>query len=221
MNQDGSMQNNEALYRARILRRLRSYFKPGLKVLDAGCGPGGVAEIFTDWGCRVTAVDLEPHPAVWAQRARLGIEFRQASAEALDYPDASFDVVWVMDALHHMADPKRGLAELARVAKPGAPLIVVESNRQNPLLYVRMTLIARHETFTRRQMRRMLDAVDRDYLYYMVESRCLPWSWPWLLALQNLASDGLERLRMLDPWLTYQVAVLRGWGRKSRPEARP
>lgn len=214
------MRNNEVVYRERILRRLKGYFKPGLKVLDAGCGPGIVAEIFAGLGCRVTGIDVDPHPAEWAERGRLGIEFKQASAEALDYPDGTFDAVWVMDALHHMENPVRGLAELARVTKPGAPLIVVESNRGNPLLYVRMTLIARHETFTRRQMRRMLDTVDSGYLYYMLESRCLPWSASWLLALQNLASDALESVRVLDPWLTYQVAVLRGWGAKTRPAAR-
>jgi len=212
------MQNNERVYRERIMRRVQAYFRPGMHILDAGCGPGASSEQFASLGCRVTAVDVEPHPDEWKRRGQLGITFRQASAESLDYPDATFDAVWVMDALHHMEKPDRGLAELARVAKPGAPIVVVESNRENPLLFVRMTLIARHETFTRARLRGMLTKIDPKYKGFMLETRCLPWSWPWLLALQSVTSDILEGVRILDPWLTYQIGVLKGWGGKERPE---
>jgi ubiquinone/menaquinone biosynthesis C-methylase UbiE len=211
------MRPNERNYRERLLRRLRPYLKAGMTVLDAGCGPGAAAEMLAELGCRVTAIDVEPHPAEWEARARLGIAFSKASAESLEFADGSFDAVWVMDALHHMEDPERGLAELARVAKPGAPVLVIESNRRNPILYLRMTLIAGHQTFSRARFRRMLAAVDPDHGYFMVESRCLPWSWPWLLTLQNALSDLLERARCFDPWLTYQIGVLKGRGRAARP----
>src|SRR5512135_2478802 len=111
------METRERVYRERLLRRLRQHFPAGARVLDAGCGPGDGAELLAELGCRVVAVDVEPHPEDWARRARPDIEFRQGTAESLDFPDASFDAVWVMDALHHMERPDRALDELLRVAK--------------------------------------------------------------------------------------------------------
>ena len=202
------MNKNEIVFRERIWRRLRSYLRPGMAVLDAGCGPGAMAEALARMGCQVTAVDLEPKPE-WEERSRLGIKFIQASAEALDFNADTFDAVLVMDALHHMENPEKGLAELARVAKPAAPILVVEGNRRNPLLFVRMTLIAGHQTFSRSRLRSMLRTVDPHFDYFMIETRCLPWSWSWLPAWQNWASDLLERARFLDAWLTYQIGILR------------
>jgi ubiquinone/menaquinone biosynthesis C-methylase UbiE len=208
---------NERQYRERLLRRLDGYFRPGQRVLDAGCGPGAMAELLSERGLRVTAMDVEPHPAEWERRRALGITFLRASAEALEFADGEFDAVLVMDALHHMQDPERGLAELARVAKLGAPVIVIESNRQNPLLFLRMTLLAGHATFTRRRLKKMLTRIDPEYGYFMVETRCLPWSWPWLLAVQTRTSDWCERVPLLTPWLTYQIGILRGGGRRPEP----
>ncbi len=217
------MEIRERVYRERLLRRLRPYFPAGARVLDAGCGPGDGAEMLAELGCRVVALDVEAHPEDWARRARPEIEFRQGSAESLDFPDAAFDAIWVMDALHHMENPGRALAELLRVAKPGAPVAVIESNRRNPLLYLRMTLIAGHRTFTRRRLRGLLDQAGAQYKFFMAESRCLPWNWPWALALLNAWGDLAEGLRLLDPWLTYQIAVVPGLGRRpgSGEQARP
>jgi SAM-dependent methyltransferase len=206
------LEPKERLYRERIMRKVRHLLQPGMRVLDAGCGPGAGAELLAALGCKVLAVDERAYPE-WEQRRGLGIEFQTGSAEKLPFADASFDAVWMMDALHHMEWPEKALAELVRVAKPAAPVIVIETNRQSPITFVRMTLLAGHQTFGRRKMRRLLSGVQPGFKFFMVETRCLPWNWPWALGLLNIASNVLEGLRVLNPWLTYQVGILTGQGR--------
>lgn len=206
----------ERLYRERILRRVKSLLRPGMTVLDAGCGPGAGAEMLAELGCRVLAVDERAYPE-WEQRKKLGIRFQTGSAEKLAFENAAFDAVWMMDALHHMEWPERALAELVRVAKPGAPVVVIETNRQSPITFIRMTLVAGHQTFGRAKMRRMLTGLQPDVRCLMVETRCLPWNRTWALGLLNLASNLLERLRIFDPWLTYQMGILKGAGQAVEP----
>jgi SAM-dependent methyltransferase len=94
---------------------------PGQRVLDVGCGPGALtAQLVERVGReRVTAVDPSA-PFVEAARSRLpGVEVRQAPAEALPFPDDSFDVALAELVVHFMADPVVGLREMARVTRPG------------------------------------------------------------------------------------------------------
>jgi SAM-dependent methyltransferase len=94
---------------------------PGQRVLDVGCGPGAfVAELVERVGASsVTAV--EPSPTfVAAVRSRFpGVDVRAASAEDLPFGDDTFDLACAQLVVHFMDDPSRGVAEMARVARPG------------------------------------------------------------------------------------------------------
>jgi len=211
------MRLNEKMYFERFFRGLAGFFPETANVLDVGCREGDDAVLLHNkFKCRVTAVDIESYEAEWQKRASSTLQFIKASAEALPFSDASFDAVWIKDALHHMANPLQALKELQRVTKPQAPIVVIEANRYNPLLYVHMTLMAGHQHFTRRQFRRMLQQVDPDYTYRMMESRCLPWRAEWLLQIFGKFEDLLEKTEIFNPWLTYQIAVIRGG--KNSPE---
>jgi ubiquinone/menaquinone biosynthesis C-methylase UbiE len=97
-------------------------------VLEVGCGEGRLAQHLVTRGTRkvtrgtrgvrptrFVACDLEL-TAVAAGLDPL-IELRQASIYALPFEDASFDLVVCCEVLEHLADPGRGLAEVARVAR--------------------------------------------------------------------------------------------------------
>jgi ubiquinone/menaquinone biosynthesis C-methylase UbiE len=203
----------EKVYLRRLLRHVRHLFHAGSQVLDAGCGDGRIAELFLDWGCKVTAVDVESHPAEWARIGKRGVAFQQVSAEALPFPDARFDVVLAKDAFHHMEHPIKALAELQRVAKPDGAVVVIEANRRNPVFYVHLTLLGGHQHFTRKALRGFLGQADPGFGYAQAESRCLPWDWPWILGCLEFFEETLEQVRIFNPWLTYQIGLVKGKGR--------
>ncbi len=100
----------------------RGRLASGLRVLDVGCGIGGPARYLAgEQGCRVVGVDLtaEYIEAATALAERVGlahaVEFRQADALDLPFPDAAFDVVWTEHVQMNIADKQRFYAELARV----------------------------------------------------------------------------------------------------------
>lgn len=98
--------------------------RAGQRALDVGCGPGALtAELVRRLGVDAVAAIEPSAPFVAAVRARFpSIDVRPGVAEELPYADASFDVVLAQLVVHFMADPVVGLSEMARVARPGAPV---------------------------------------------------------------------------------------------------
>lgn len=100
----------------------------GRSILDAGCGHGRLAAALIGRGAGITAVDPDEAAVAAAAKAAPAARIEQASAEALPFPDASFDGVVMLNSLHHVpvASQAGALAGLARVAREGAPVLVVE-----------------------------------------------------------------------------------------------
>ena len=92
-------------------------------VVDVACGTGAVAlELVRLTGCSVVGVDQSPEMLAEARRrlADHRIEFVQAAAQALPFEDSSFDGLTAAYLLRYLDDLPAGLAELARVLRPGA-----------------------------------------------------------------------------------------------------
>jgi SAM-dependent methyltransferase len=108
------------------------------RVLDVGCGPGVLtAELVARFGAdRVDAIDPTPG-FVTAARERLpGVDVRQGSAEDLPFVDGAYAASYAQLVVHFMADPVRGLAEMARVTRPGgqvAACVWDHGGRRGPL----------------------------------------------------------------------------------------
>jgi ubiquinone/menaquinone biosynthesis C-methylase UbiE len=100
----------------------------GVKVLDVGCGSGALARVLVAEGAEVTGVDPNRQALTAARSVAPAAHFEQAGAEALPFEDAAFDVVLIVNALHHvpLAAMDRALAEAARVTRPAGLLIVIE-----------------------------------------------------------------------------------------------
>jgi ubiquinone/menaquinone biosynthesis C-methylase UbiE len=94
---------------------------PGQRALDVGCGAGALtAELVQRLGARaVSAVDPS-ESFVAAVRSRFpDVDVRISSAEQLPYPDDSFDCALASLVVSFMTDPVAGLADMARVTRPG------------------------------------------------------------------------------------------------------
>src|SRR6266702_4517630 len=103
--------------------------KPGMRVLDAGCGRGEVLLACARRGAEVFGIDYS-EGAVELSRETLaevpGAEVVSGSVEALPWPDASFDRIVFGDVIEHLhsAQAKRALLELHRVLRPGGLLVI-------------------------------------------------------------------------------------------------
>lgn len=93
--------------------------KPATRLLDIACGTGVAAAQAAAAGARVTGVDFSPEMIDEARRRHPTIAFQTADAEALPFPDASFDAVIANFGIHHVERPERALGEARRVLKAG------------------------------------------------------------------------------------------------------
>lgn len=108
----------------RLVRHAR--IRSGQDVLDVACGTGVVAITAARQGAKVHGIDLTPELVVRARQnaalAEVPVEFVQGDAEALPFPDASFDVV--VSQFGHIFAPRSQVVtkELLRVLRPGGTL---------------------------------------------------------------------------------------------------
>ena len=99
----------------------------GMRVLDAGCGPGFYAEALAEAGASVTAFDASPD---LVRRARLRVGSRaDVRLWDLEQPlswlsDDRFDLAVMALVIHHVRDRSQALSELHRVLRPGGRLVL-------------------------------------------------------------------------------------------------
>lgn len=109
--------------------------QPGEQVLDVGCGTGQLLlDVARLVGRRGLVAGVDPGTAQIARarakaaRRGLPIKFQIGVIEQLPFPDQTFDVVFSTLMMHHLPAPlkRQGLAEIARVIKPGGRLVVAD-----------------------------------------------------------------------------------------------
>jgi len=92
----------------------------GLTAVDVGCGSGVLTEELARRLGAESVAGVDPSPMLDAAQARLpGADLRRGAAEALPWPDDSFDAALAQLVIHFMDDPAAGVAEMARVTRPG------------------------------------------------------------------------------------------------------
>ncbi len=107
------------------------YLRPGMRVLDVGCGPGsitvGIASRIGDG--RVIGVDISDSQVRLAEQtaADQGVAnaaFQSGNAYDLPFEDAQFDALFSHALIEHLAEPVRAMREFLRVLKPGGVMSV-------------------------------------------------------------------------------------------------
>jgi SAM-dependent methyltransferase len=139
-----------------VLRSLLAVVSPASKVLEVGCGTGNyLSAIRERVDCHCCGTD--PSAEMLAQAAAHSgrVQLWRGSAEALDFPAASFDLVFSVDVVHHVRGRLRFFQEAARVLRPGGRVCTVTDsegvirNRQPLAVYFPETVavdLARYPT---------------------------------------------------------------------------
>lgn len=106
------------------------HLKPGLSLLDVGCGPGNISADLAGRVGAVIALDYAEDAiaaAVSDYADVANLTFAVGDGYNLDFPDDTFDIVHAHQVLQHVTDPVRMLAEFRRVVKPGGVVAVRDS----------------------------------------------------------------------------------------------
>jgi SAM-dependent methyltransferase len=109
---------------------LTPHLRPGLDVLDVGCGPGTLTVDLARRVApgRVVGLDVSEAPLAearaLARREHVEVAFEVGNAYRLPAADASYDVVHAHQVLQHLTDPVAALREMARVCRPGGLVAV-------------------------------------------------------------------------------------------------
>lgn len=132
-----------AIDQARLARRtaatsaafLLPHLRPGMRVLDCGCGPGTITMGLAEAVAPGEAVGLDFQPdqiaaarALASERGVANVRFVTGSVYELPFPDASFDAAYANTLFMHLAEPTRALAEMKRVLKPGGVVALADDD---------------------------------------------------------------------------------------------
>jgi ubiquinone/menaquinone biosynthesis C-methylase UbiE len=126
------------------------HLRPGVRLLDAGCGPGsitiGLAEAVAPAEAAGIDASLDAIDAarrMEAERGVTNVRFGVADVYALPFEDASFDAAFCHAVLQHLTDPVAALRELRRVLRTGGIIGIADADHDGFVMWPRDPLIAR------------------------------------------------------------------------------
>jgi ubiquinone/menaquinone biosynthesis C-methylase UbiE len=110
---------------------LRPELRPGMRVLDVGCGPGSITRGLAEWvrpgeviGLDLSRETLAAAQADAAARGLTNLRYEEGSVYELRFPDRTFDVVYAHQVVQHLREPAAALREMLRVVRPGGLIAV-------------------------------------------------------------------------------------------------
>lgn len=133
---------------------LLPYLKPGMRMLDCGCGPGTLTAGFAQCVAPGETIGIDREAAQFAETAKAAadehisnLRFETGDIYALPFADESFDVVFASAVLGSLGEPSRVVAEMARVLKPGGIMALKEFDHGGDIIWPQSPLLAQSTEF--------------------------------------------------------------------------
>jgi len=101
-----------------------------MRVLEVGCGDGRLSSFLAQKSANLTAIDIDPTRLEDARRMLRGVNFRLGSGESLEFPEASFDLVFFGFSLHHQ-NSFTALSEARRVLVSTGEILILEPTERS------------------------------------------------------------------------------------------
>ena len=122
---------------ARRVKMLSSHLRPGMTVLELGCGTGYFTQELARSGADVVAIDVSPELLEIARSncSAPNVRYQIENAYALSYPEAVFDSVVGSSVLHHL-EIAAAIRNIYRALKPGGTIYFTEPNMLNPQIAI-------------------------------------------------------------------------------------
>jgi len=122
---------------ARRVRMIGGHLKPGMSILELGCGAGYFTRELARSGAEIVAIDvsIDLLEIAKANSSPPNVRYEMQDACALTYPDAVFDSIVGSSILHHL-EIESALREVYRVLKPGGTIYFTEPNMLNPQIAI-------------------------------------------------------------------------------------
>src|SRR5438128_7472837 len=122
---------------ARRVKMLSRHLRPGMSVLELGCGTGYFTRELARSGADVVAIDVSPDllEIAKANSSAPNVRYEIQNAYALTYPDGVFDSVVGSSVLHHL-EIEEALREIYRVLQAGGAIYFTEPNMLNPQIAI-------------------------------------------------------------------------------------
>ncbi len=141
----GYSAEHRAFLSSRTASREAAFFlpalKPGMRLLDCGCGMGALTTSLAEWLApgEVVGFDREESQVeaarAWAaERGVTNVRFELGNIYEMPYPDASFDAVFAHTVLEHIREPLRAMREMRRVLKPGGVAGITDPDYESQLI---------------------------------------------------------------------------------------
>lgn len=156
--------SSEYLWRTynRRLADIIALVRPGLRVLEIGCGIGADLHWIAMQGAHVTGIDVKSE---WVDAARkltehvkasfgrddLNVDLRRINLLAL--ANDEYDLIYMKDTFHHLEPRDKVIAKIVSLLAPGGSVIIVEPNAWNPAIQYQM--------FRIRGLKTVIEKIDR------------------------------------------------------------
>jgi ubiquinone/menaquinone biosynthesis C-methylase UbiE len=116
-------------YRNMLEQWVAPLLAPNATVLEVGCASGDFSRSLAQQNMKMWAVDLSPQMLTKAQQTPSQVQFKQADATRLPFPDQHFDLVLAASLINVVDSPRAVLAEMRRVCRAGGTVSVLAPNR--------------------------------------------------------------------------------------------